>query len=184
MAEDMRDPTQAVTPATIASNGKDGEALLPTGQAEAPTWQTIVGYFQKAHPGRFLLDESNHMIQWLVTLDNGTYRLVMRYQAKSSRLHVRVPYILTVPQQKHIPAALLINLLNEELFIGNFQLDTADGEVSYRCNLAVADSQVGEEQLETYCYASVTTVDSFLPAFHQLIWADASPEEAFAAVDY
>jgi hypothetical protein len=183
MAEDSRDPTQAVTPATISSNGSGGEALLPTVQGEAPTWQTIVGYFQKAHPGRFLLDETNHAIQWLVTLDNGTYRLVMRYQAKSSRLHVRVPHILTVPQQKHIATALLINLINEELFIGHFQLDTADGEVAYRCNLAVAESQVGEEQLETYCYASVTTVDSSLPAFHRLIFAEASPEEAFAAVE-
>jgi hypothetical protein len=118
-----------------------------------------------------------------VTTENGTYRVVVRWEEKPRRLTVRIPHLLAIPQAKHIPAALLINLINGELFIGNFQLDPTDGELSFRCNLALADSQVGEEQLETYVFASLTTVDTFLPAFFQLIFAEASPEEAFASVE-
>jgi hypothetical protein len=47
MAEDMRDTTQPVTPETIVRNGSKAEALHQPGQGEAPTWQRIVGYFQR-----------------------------------------------------------------------------------------------------------------------------------------
>jgi hypothetical protein len=184
MAEDMQDTTQGVSPETISSNGKAGEALLPTVQGDASTWQRMVSYFQRERKGRYLLEEAKHTIQWIITTENATFRVVMRWEEKPRRLTVRVPHLMTMPQQKHIATALLMNLINGELFMGNFQLDPTDGEVSFRCSLAVADSTLTDDQLETYGFASLSTVDTFLPAFFRLRWADATPEEAFASVDY
>jgi hypothetical protein len=173
MAEDTRHTTQGVSPETISSNGKD------TGQGDASTWQRMVSYFQREHTDRYLPQPERHTLQWIVTTETGTVRVVLRWEEKPRRLLVRVPHLMAMPQGKHIATALLINLINGELFLGNFQLDPTDGEVSFRCNVALADSSLTDDQLETYGFASLTTVDSFLPAFFRLRWADASPQEAF-----
>jgi hypothetical protein len=182
MAEDMQDNPQAVTPETIASNGSKGEALHQRVQGDPSTWQRIKAYFEREHKGRYLLDEETHTIQWIVTQDNGTYRVVVRWEEKPRRLTVRIPHLIAMPQQKHIATALLMNLINGELFMGNFELDPTDGELYFRNNMAVADGSVTEEQLETYCFASLSTVDTFLPAFLRLRFGDATPQEAFEEV--
>jgi hypothetical protein len=167
--EDMLAAAQAVTPAT------DGTA---------PTWQTIKAYFQREHTGRFLLDEEKHTIQWIVTQDNGTHRLIVRWQEELRRLHVLIPHLLTVPQEKRPPMAVLKDLINGDLFIGGFQLDHVDGELYFQNNLALADSTLTDDQLETYVYASISTVNTFQPGFYLLVWCEMSPEEAFASVEY
>jgi hypothetical protein len=183
-SEDMQDNPQAVTPETISSNGSKGEALHQRVQGDPFTWQRIKAYFEREHKGRYLWDEETHTIQWIVTTEHGTCRLIVQWQEKRRRLNVRIPHILSVPVDKRAPTAFLNDLINDDLFIGNFQVDQSDGELYFRNNLALADSDLTEEQLETYAYASLSTVDTFLPAFHRLVWCGMTPEEAFASVEY
>jgi hypothetical protein len=171
MAEDIRDTTQDFA---ISSNGRE--------QVASPS-AAIVGYFQKEHPGRFLMDPGKHIIHWLFTGDHGSYRLLVHWDEKTQRLLVRVPTIATVPQEKRHATAVLINLINWRLAIGNFEMDPADGEVAFRCSLVVADGRLGEMQLDAMFFASLFTADRFLPAFQRVFWAEASPEEAFAAIE-
>jgi hypothetical protein len=184
MAEDRQDNPQAVTPETIASNGNKAEALHQRVQGDPSTWQRIKAYFAREHKGRYLWDEETHTIQWIVMTENGTFRVVVRWDEKPRRLTVRIPHILTVPVEKRAPTAVLNDLINDDLFIGNFQVDQTDGELYFRNNLSLADSDLTEEQLESYSYASISTVDTFLPAFHRLVWCGITPEEAFASVEY
>jgi hypothetical protein len=172
MAEDIRDTTQALD--TSSTNGNE--------QAASP-FADIVGYFQKEHPGRFLMDPGKHTINWLFTGDHGSYRLVVHWDQKAQRLLVRVPTITTVPQDKRHATAVLINLINWRLALGNFEMDPSDGEVAFRASIVVADGRLGELQLDAMCFASLFTADRFMPAFQRVIFAEASPEAAFAAVE-
>ncbi len=165
--------TQPSAPDTITRNG--------TKQAASP-FADLVAYFEREHKNRFLLDAAKQTIQWVVTGDYGTYTLVVRWDGEADRLSIRLPNITTVPKEKRISAAVLMNLINWKLAIGNFQLDFSDGEIAFRCNLLVEDGKLGQQQLKSHCIASAAAVDYFLPAFQRLLWSDASPEEALASV--
>ena len=165
--------TQISVPDTITRNGTE---------QEASPFAQLVAYFEREHTGRFLLDAEKQAVQWVFTGENGTYTLVVRWDEKAERLLIRVPSIATVPPEKYVATAVLINLINWKLGIGNFQLDIADGELAFRGYLLVGDGKLGQKQVKSHCLASTVAVDFFMPAFHRLFWSDASPEEALASL--
>jgi hypothetical protein len=170
--QDSRETPQAVTPQTIAR----------TGEADSP-FAAIVAYFAKEHTGHFLLDEEQHTIHWFCTGAHGSYLIWLKWDKRGRRLLIRLPQGVTVPPDKRTAAAVLINLINYRLVLGNFEMNPS-GEVAFRSSMLVADGTLGNEQVACQCHGVLTTADYFMPAFLQLVWADASPEEAFQSVVY
>jgi hypothetical protein len=163
------------------SSAPDASASHGTEQAASP-FADIVAYFEREHKGRFLMNPDKRIIHWVLSGDNGTYTLLVRWDAKAQQLLIRVPHITTVPKDKLVAAAVLCNLINWHLTSGTFQVDFADGELVFRNNLTVQDGSLGQEQLKSSFRHSAVTVDQFLPAFYWLFWSDASPEEILAAL--
>ena len=160
------------------------DILESTGKGQAPSsFEDIVGYFEKQHSGRFLVDREAQAVHWVTASDTGTYVTVVRWTEESSRLFIRIPEITRVPKDKRLAAAVLIDMINWQLAIGNFQMDHSDGELAFRASLAVKDGHLGAEQMETHFLAGVITADFYLPAFYRLFWGKVSPEEAFASVN-
>jgi hypothetical protein len=159
----------------------DASASHGTEQAASP-FADIVAWFEREHPGRFLMDAEKRTIHWVLVGEHGTYTLLVRWDGKAKGLVIKVPTITTVPAAKLIAAAVLCNLINWHLTSGAFQVDFADGELVFRNNLTVADGRLGQEQLEAYFRHSAETVDQFLPAFSWLCWSEASPAEILASL--
>jgi hypothetical protein len=170
-----QDGNQPWTAAPVAS------APHGTGQ-EASVFADIVAWFEREHPGRFLMDQNTQTIHWVLVGEHGTYTLLVRWDGKAKGLVIKVPTITTVPPAKLIAAAVLCNLINWHLANGTFQVDFADGELGFCNNLTVLDGRLGAEQLKAYFRHSAVTVDQYLPAFSWLFWSEASPEEILASL--
>jgi hypothetical protein len=77
-----------------------------------------------------------------------------------------------------------IGLINEQLWLGHFELWTSSGLVLFR-HAALLDSEDGSgmtlQLAETLVEASIEECERFYPVFQFVLWADKSPQEAIAA---
>ena len=77
-----------------------------------------------------------------------------------------------------------IGLINEQLWLGHFELWTTSGLVLFR-HAALLDNDDGGsltlQQAETLVEAAIEECERFYPVFQFVLWADKTPQEAIAA---
>lgn len=79
-----------------------------------------------------------------------------------------------------------IGLINEQLWIGHFELWASSGLVLYRYATLIGQDAEGEpgltmEQAETMVDAAMDECERFYPVFQFILWGDKSPADAIAA---
>ena len=77
----------------------------------------------------------------------------------------------------------MINRLNYEAALGNFEMDVEDGEVRFRTSIEAREAPVSRQLLTPIVYENLATADRYLPAFEQVIEGSASPADAIAAAE-
>lgn len=101
----------------------------------------------------------------------------------------RVLQFLAFPDVKAIDgkkAALYeaVGLINEQLWIGHFEMWSADGAIVFRHALLLEngdDATLSLDQAETLVEAAVGELDRFYPVFQFVLWGGKSPQEAITA---
>ncbi len=89
---------------------------------------------------------------------------------------------IRVPDDKRKPAYELIALINEQLWLGHFDIWSNGGVLLYRHGLAL-----GEDGLLSVALAqlavenAIAECDRFYPAFQFVLWGDKRPREALEA---
>jgi hypothetical protein len=78
-----------------------------------------------------------------------------------------------------------IGLINEQLWLGHFELWSASGLVLFR-HAALLESgedsgTLSLQQAETLVEAAIEECERFYPVFQFVLWADKTPQEAIAA---
>jgi len=91
---------------------------------------------------------------------------------------------IRVPADKRPAIYETLGLINEQLWIGHFEMWASSGMLLFR-HAALLDGQ-GEaaltlEQAETLVEAAIDECERFYPVFQFVLWADKSPQEAIAA---
>lgn len=77
-----------------------------------------------------------------------------------------------------------IGLINEQLWLGHFELWSASGLVLFRHAALLEGEDSGTmslQQAETLVEAAIEECERFYPVFQFVLWADKSPQEAIAA---
>jgi hypothetical protein len=85
---------------------------------------------------------------------------------------------------KHGALCETINLINEQLWIGHFELWSSDSMIIFRHALLLENMDQGAlslDQAETLVEAAVGELDRFYPVFQFVLWGDKSPQEALVA---
>jgi hypothetical protein len=101
----------------------------------------------------------------------------------------RVLQFLAFPDVKSIDgkqAALyeVIGLINEQLWIGHFEMWSADGAIVFRHALLLEngdEATLSLDQAETLVEAAVGELDRFYPVFQFVLWGGKSPQDAITA---
>ncbi|HZK99218.1 MAG TPA: YbjN domain-containing protein [Caulobacteraceae bacterium] len=76
----------------------------------------------------------------------------------------------------------LINLINQRVWLGHFEIWADDGEIIFRHSMALADDERPTmDQTASMIDAAVEAADRFYPAFDFLISGGKSPAEAMSA---
>jgi len=91
---------------------------------------------------------------------------------------------IRVPADKRAPLYETLGLINEQLWIGHFEMWASSGMLLFR-HAALLDAG-GEpvlslDQAETLVEAAIDECERFYPVFQFVLWADKTPQEAIAA---
>ena len=86
-----------------------------------------------------------------------------------------------VPKEKRDAVVELLALVNEQLWLGHFDIWSNGGMVLYRHGLMLGDDGLlSLAQAKTAVEAAVEECDRFYPAFQFALWGDKPPAEALA----
>lgn len=89
-----------------------------------------------------------------------------------------------VPADKRATIYETLGLINEQLWIGHFEMWASSGMLLFR-HAALLDSGsepiLSIEQAETLVEAAIDECERFYPVFQFVLWADKTPQEAIAA---
>ncbi len=103
------------------------------------------------------------------------------------REHDKVLQLLCLPDirvsvEKCGAAYELLSLINEQLWMGHFEMWSAGGVVVYRhAMLMDEDAMLSVDCAQTLIETAVEECDRFYPAFQFVLWGDKRPEDALGA---
>ena len=89
---------------------------------------------------------------------------------------------IRVPEDKRTGVYEVLALINEQLWLGHFDIWSNGGVLLYRHGLMLnEDGLLTIAQAQTVIEAAIDECDRFYPAFQFILWGDKSPTEALAS---
>jgi len=97
-------------------------------------------------------------------------------------LHLACAFDVKIPERRRADLLQLIALVNEQLWIGHFDIWNADGLIMFRHALFLAGgAEATPRQCEGLIEIAVETCERYFQAFQFVIWAGKTPKEALEA---
>lgn len=110
------------------------------------------------------------------------YELRGVWRAEDGVLQLLALPDIRVPADKRTAVYETIGLINEQLWLGHFELWASSGLALYRsATLCEGDGALGLDQAETLIETAVDECERFYPVFQFVLWGGKTPPEAIAA---
>jgi hypothetical protein len=107
------------------------------------------------------------------------YQVSFTWMYDIEALHLACAFELKVPDRSHGTVQQLISLINEQMWIGHFDLWTQDGIVMFRHALVLAGGvEASGRQCESLLGTALDACERYYPAFQFVVWAGKSAREA------
>ena len=110
------------------------------------------------------------------------YQVSFTWMHDIEALHLACAFDLKVPERRRGEVQQLIALVNEQLWVGHFDLWTQDGMVMFRHALVLAG---GDEATSQQCQAMLSSglesFEGYFPAFQFVVWAGKPARQALDA---
>ena len=118
----------------------------------------------------------------LVTGKWTDYQVSYTWMFDIEALHLACAFELKVPERRHAEVQQLVSLINEQMWVGHFDLWTQDGLVMYRHALVLAGGVMASgRQCEALLATALDACERYFPAFQFVVWAGKSAREALDA---
>ena len=109
------------------------------------------------------------------------YNISLSWMNGLEALHLACAFDFKVQDRPKNEVMRLLALVNEQLWLGHFDLWQAEGVVMYRNALLLTEGvEAGTGQLEAMLGAAVDACERYYQAFEFVIWAGRSAREAMA----
>ena len=109
------------------------------------------------------------------------YNLSINWRDDLVALHLACAFDCNVATPRLGEMYRLLALINEQLWLGHFDLWREDGMLLYRHGLLLAGGKTHPPQCEGLLRAALEACERYYQSFQFVIWAGKSPEEALAA---
>lgn len=107
------------------------------------------------------------------------YQVSFTWMREIEVLHLACAIDLKFPERRRAEMTELISMINEQLWIGHFDVWEKDGLVMFRHALVLAGGAAPSgPQCEFLLSTAVDTCERYYQAFQYLLWAGKSPREA------
>jgi hypothetical protein len=125
---------------------------------------------------------SDEEITILVTGKWSDYQVSYTWMFDIEALHLACAFELKVPERCRPEVQQLISLINEQMWVGHFDLWPQDGLVMYRHALVLAGGvEASGRQCETLLGTALDACERYFPAFQFIVWAGKGAREALDA---
>src|SRR5262249_35729646 len=110
------------------------------------------------------------------------YQVAFTWMDEIEALHVACAFDLKVPERRRAEVLALVSQVNEQLWLGHFDLWSQDGVVMFRHALALAGGvQASGRQPDGWRDAATDAGERYYQAFQFVVWAGTSAREAMDA---
>jgi hypothetical protein len=110
------------------------------------------------------------------------YHISFQWMNEIEALHLACAFDLKVPEGRRAEVLRLLAIVNEQLWVGHFDLWSDEGMVMYRNALLLAGgANASGSQCEALLKNAIDAAERCFPAFQFVIWAGKSAREAMDA---
>jgi hypothetical protein len=109
------------------------------------------------------------------------YHLSLTWRDDLEALHLACAFDCKVTKVRLNEVYRLIALINEQLWLGHFDLWKEDGMLLYRHGLILAGAETHVGQCEALLRAALEACERYYQSFQFVLWAGKSPEDALLA---
>jgi len=121
----------------------------------------------------------NDEITILVTGKCTDYQVSYTWMFDIEALHLACAFELKVPERCRSEVQQLVSLINEQMWVGHFDLWTQEGLVMYRHALVLAGGVAASgRQCEALLATALDACERYFPAYQFVVWAGKSAREA------
>ena len=106
------------------------------------------------------------------------YQVSFTWMNDIETLHLACAFDMKVPEPRLADVQKLIGLINEQMWIGHFDVWTQNGVVMFRHALVLAGVAASGRQSEAVLASALDSCERYFPAFQFVIWAGKSAREA------
>jgi len=100
------------------------------------------------------------------------YHVSFTWMEHLEALHVACAFDLKVPEARRGEVRQLIRLINEQMWIGHFDIWSQEGVVLFRnSHLLSGGAEVTPQQCETLVRSAIEACDHYYQAFQFVVWA-------------
>ena len=118
-------------------------------------------------------------IALLVTGRWTEYQLSFTWMREIEALHLACAFDMKVPELRLVEVQQLVALINEQLWIGHFDVWMQNGMVMFRHALVLAGGVAASgRQCEAVLASALDACERYYPAFQFVVWAGKSAREA------
>jgi hypothetical protein len=110
------------------------------------------------------------------------YRLSFTWMSDIEALHLACAFDMRVPELRLTEVRQLVALINEQMWIGHFDIWQHNGVVMFRHALVLAGGvSASNRQCEALLASALDSCERYFPAFQYVVWAGKSAREAMDA---
>ena len=110
------------------------------------------------------------------------YQLSFTWMTEIEALHLACAFDMKIPAPRRAEVQRLIAAINEQLWVGHFDIWTHTGMIMYRQALVLPGGiTASTAQCETMLVGAIHACERYYPAFQFVVWAGKSATEAMSA---
>jgi hypothetical protein len=110
------------------------------------------------------------------------YQLSFTWMNEIEALHLACAFDMKIPEPRRGEVQRLIAAINEQLWVGHFDIWTHTGMIMYRQALVLPGRlQASTAQCETMLVSALHACERYYPAFQFVVWAGKTSAEAMSA---
>ncbi|WP_336985912.1 YbjN domain-containing protein [Altererythrobacter aquiaggeris] len=155
---------------------RSGIRQIKTDDDAAPVDMLATLFEARGWPCEFINDDE---ISGEIQGSWATYQLRCIWRREDHVLQLLCLPDVRVPDSKRAPMVELLALVNEQLWLGHFDIWSSGSVLLYRHGLMLGqDGLMGVDQAQSIVEMAIEECDRFYPAFQFVMWGDKQPAEA------
>jgi hypothetical protein len=111
------------------------------------------------------------------------YQVSFSWLEEREAVHLACAFDLKVPEARKLEVMRLLSSVNEQLWIGHFDLWSKEGMVMYRQALLLSGgAEPNNSQVERLLVTAIEACERYFQAFQFVVWAGKTAQEALESV--